>query len=190
MSRPPTRKTSPELHKSEAVRLKRGVVSDPGLGVWAKVAALGSSAEFVSHVRERDGHPDLVLLAGPAGSGKAKTAAAIAQDLGRSLHRLDLGAIVSRHIGETEKALEAAFDAAEAAGAVLLFDEADALFGKRSQVRDAHDRYANIDVNYLLARLERFDGLVIVTSNDKAALDPAFLRRLRHVISFPLSKRR
>lgn len=167
------------------MRLKRGATSDPALAVWAKVAALGLSAEFVKQVHEIDGHPGPVLLSGVAGSGKAKTAAAIAQDLARPLHRLDLSAIVSPHIGETEKALAAAFDTAESAGAVLLFDEADALFGKRSEVKDAHDRYANIEVSYLLARLEGFEGLVIVTSSDKAALDPAFMRRLRHIISFP-----
>ncbi|MBS0465827.1 MAG: ATP-binding protein, partial [Proteobacteria bacterium] len=94
-------------------------------------------------------------------------------------------AVVSKYIGETEKNLRRVFDAAEAAGALLLFDEADALFGKRTEVKDSHDRYANIEVSYLLQRMESYSGLAILTSNHKAALDPAFQRRLRFVVHFP-----
>ena len=102
-----------------------------------------------------------------------------------NLYRIDLSAVVSKYIGETEKNLRQLFDAAEMGGVVLLFDEADALFGKRSEVKDSHDRYANIEVNYLLQRIEAFSGLAILATNMKAALDGAFLRRLRFVVRFP-----
>jgi len=92
---------------------------------------------------------------------------------------------VSKYIGETEKNLARVFEAAEGAGAILLFDEADALFGKRSEVKDSHDRYANIEVSYLLQRMESYRGLAILTTNIKSALDPAFLRRIRFVVQFP-----
>ena len=93
--------------------------------------------------------------------------------------------MVSKYIGETEKNLRRVFDAAEEGGAVLLFDEADALFGKRSEVKDSHDRYANIEVSYLLQRMEAYRGLAILTTNMKSALDTAFLRRIRFVVQFP-----
>jgi SpoVK/Ycf46/Vps4 family AAA+-type ATPase len=112
-----------------------------------------------------------------------------AEVLGRvlrlDLYRIDLASVVSKYIGETEKNLKRIFDAAEAGGAILLFDEADALFGKRSEVKDSHDRYANIEVGYLLQRMECYRGLAILTTNLKSALDPAFLRRLRFVVQFP-----
>src|SRR5205807_3937636 len=101
------------------------------------------------------------------------------------LYRIDLSSVVSKYIGETEKNLRRVFDAAEEGGAVLLFDEADALFGKRSEVKDSHDRYANIEVSYLLQRMEAYRGLAILTTNLKTALDPAFMRRLRFVVQFP-----
>ena len=104
---------------------------------------------------------------------------------GLDLYRIDLSQVVSKYIGETEKNLRRVFDAAEDGGAILLFDEADALFGKRSEVKDSHDRYANIEVSYLLQRMEAYRGLAILTTNLKAALDPAFLRRLRFVVHFP-----
>ena len=109
----------------------------------------------------------------------------IAHALGLSLYRIDLSAVVSKYIGETEKNLRRLFDAAEDGGAILFFDEADALFGKRSEVKDSHDRYANIEINYLLQRLESFHGLAILATNQKGALDSAFLRRLRFVVNFP-----
>ncbi|HET8606915.1 MAG TPA: ATP-binding protein [Gaiellaceae bacterium] len=126
------------------------------------------------------------LFAGPPGTGKTMAAEAIANELRQDLYRIDLSAVVSKYIGETEKNLALAFDEAERAGAVLFFDEADALFGKRTEVRDAHDRYANLEVNYLLQRVETFTGLVILASNRQAALDEAFLRRLRFTIRFEL----
>lgn len=125
------------------------------------------------------------LFAGESGTGKTMAAEVLARELGLDLFRIDLSAVVSKYIGETEKNLARLFDAAEDSGAILLFDEADALFGKRSEVRDSHDRYANIEVSYLLQRMEAYRGLAILTTNQKAALDSAFQRRLRFVVNFP-----
>jgi len=125
------------------------------------------------------------LVAGPTGVGKTMAAEVIAGDLGLDLYRIDLSGVVSKYIGETEKNLRRVFDAAEAGGAVLFFDEADALFGRRSEVRDSHDRYANIEVSYLLQRMEAYSGLAILATNLKSHLDAAFLRRLRYVIDIP-----
>ena len=125
------------------------------------------------------------LFAGESGTGKTMAAEVLAQELRLDLYRIDLSSVVSKYIGETEKNLRRVFDAAEDSGAILLFDEADALFGKRSEVRDSHDRYANIEVSYLLQRMEAYRGLAILTTNLKAALDTAFLRRLRFVVQFP-----
>jgi hypothetical protein len=125
------------------------------------------------------------LFAGASGTGKTMAAEVLARELDLDLYRIDLSAVVSKYIGETEKNLRRVFDAAETGGAILLFDEADALFGKRSEVRDSHDRYANIEVSYLLQRMEAYRGLAILTTNLKEALDSAFLRRLRFVVEFP-----
>jgi hypothetical protein len=125
------------------------------------------------------------LFSGDSGVGKTLAAEVIATHLRLDLYRIDLSAVVSKYIGETEKNLRRLFDAAEDGGAILFFDEADALFGKRSEVKDSHDRYANIEVNYLLQRMETYGGLAILATNMKSALDPAFLRRLRFVVSFP-----
>ena len=125
------------------------------------------------------------LFAGESGTGKTLAAEAIAQEAEIDLYRIDLATLVSKYIGETEKNLKRLFDAAQASGAVLLFDEADALFGKRSEVKDSHDRYANIEVAYLLQRIEAYRGLAILTTNMKSALDRAFLRRIRFVVTFP-----
>ncbi len=125
------------------------------------------------------------LFAGESGTGKTMAAEVIAGDLGLDLYRIDLSAVVSKYIGETEKNLRRLFDAAEASGAVLLFDEADALFGKRGEVRDGHDRYANLEVAYLLQRMETYRGLAILTTNLRSNVDRAFLRRLRFVVQFP-----
>jgi vesicle-fusing ATPase len=124
------------------------------------------------------------LFAGESGTGKTMAAEVIAGDLGLDLYRIDLSAVVSKYIGETEKNLRKLFDAAEAGGAVLLFDEADALFGKRSDVKDSHDRYANLEVAYLLQRMEAYRGLAVLTTNLGSNVDRAFLRRLRFVIQF------
>jgi hypothetical protein len=125
------------------------------------------------------------LFAGTSGTGKTMAAEVLANELRLDLYRIDLSSVVSKYIGETEKNLRRVFDAAEEGGAILLFDEADALFGKRSEVRDSHDRYANIEVSYLLQRMECYCGLAILTTNMKSALDDAFLRRIRFIVQFP-----
>lgn len=125
------------------------------------------------------------MFAGVSGTGKTMAAEVLANELRLDLYRIDLSQVVSKYIGETEKNLRRVFDAAEEGGAILLFDEADALFGKRTEVRDSHDRYANIEVSYLLQRMESYRGLAILTTNMKASLDTAFLRRIRFIIHFP-----
>jgi hypothetical protein len=125
------------------------------------------------------------LFAGVSGTGKTMAAEVLAGELCLDLYRIDLAGLVSKYIGESEKNLRRVFDAAEDSGAILLFDEADALFGKRSEVKDSHDRYANIEVSYLLQRMEAYRGLAILTTNLKGALDSAFLRRIRFVVQFP-----
>ncbi|RKK03691.1 AAA family ATPase [Pseudoroseomonas wenyumeiae] len=126
-----------------------------------------------------------VLFAGPSGTGKSMAAEVLASALRLDLFRVDLRQVVSRHIDEAEKGLRRIFDAAEASGAILLFDEADALFGPRAEVKDRHDRYASLEISYLLQRMETYRGLAILTTNLKSAVDPAFLRRLRFVVDFP-----
>jgi len=125
------------------------------------------------------------LFAGQSGTGKSLAAEVIAGELGLTLYRVDLSGVVSKYIGETERNLRRVFDAADEGGCMLLFDEADALFGQRSEVKDSHDRYANIEVNYLLQRMEDYRGVAILTTNRRQALDQAFLRRLRFVVHFP-----
>jgi hypothetical protein len=127
-----------------------------------------------------------VLFAGPSGTGKTFAAAVLANEIGLDLHRIDLSSVVSKYIGETEKNLARIFSAADRANCILLFDEAEALFGKRSDVRDAHDRYANQELAYLLQRIEHFDGMAILTTNMPAAIDEAFRRRLAATVYFPL----
>ncbi|MDB5678516.1 ATP-binding protein [Sphingomonas bacterium] len=155
-------------------------------------------AELVSHVRHSrtvledwgyaaltDGQGIAALFSGDSGTGKTTAAYAIAAELGADLYAIDLAQVVSKYIGETEKNLDLVFDDAQRAGAVLLFDEADALFGKRSAVSDARDRYANIEVAHLLQRIQRFTGLALLTTNHADNLDPAFTRRLRFCVQFP-----
>jgi SpoVK/Ycf46/Vps4 family AAA+-type ATPase len=125
------------------------------------------------------------LFCGHSGTGKTWAAEVLAAELKLDLYRIDLSAVVSKYIGETEKNLKQVFDAAECGGVVLLFDEADALFGKRAEVKDGRDRYANMEVGYLLQRMENFGGLAILTTNLKASLDRAFQRRLRFIVDFP-----
>ena len=131
------------------------------------------------------GEGTVALFAGESGTGKTHAAEAVAAELGLELHTIDLSTVVDKYIGETEKNLERVFRAAEGVNTVLFFDEADALFGKRSEVSDARDRYANIEVSYLLQRLERFRGLAILATNLRGNLDDAFARRLTSVIDFP-----
>lgn len=124
------------------------------------------------------------VLAGE-GAGAVLAAEVIATELHKDLVRINLAQVVSKFIGETEKNLQRVFDAAEQDGAVLLLDEADALFGKRTDVRDSHDRYANLEIGYLLQRIEAYPGLVIIATNAKQNIDPAFLCRMRFVIDLP-----
>ncbi|MGK5446005.1 ATP-binding protein [Streptomyces radiopugnans] len=155
--------------------------------------------EITAHVRQRGtvhqewgfartlrrGLGVTALFAGGSGTGKTLAAEVMARELGLDLFVVDLSQVVSKYIGETEKNLRRVFDAAERGGALLLFDEADALFGKRSEVRDSHDRYANLEVSYLLMRMEAYRGLAVLTTNMKKALDTAFMRRIRFVVDFP-----
>ncbi|MCC5480619.1 AAA family ATPase [Streptomyces barringtoniae] len=155
--------------------------------------------EIVAHVRRRGtvhqewgfesvlrrGLGVTALFAGGSGTGKTLAAEVMAGELGVDLFVIDLSQVVSKYIGETEKNLRRVFDAAERGGALLLFDEADSLFGKRSEVKDSHDRYANLEVSYLLMRMEAYRGLAVLTTNMKKALDNAFMRRIRFVVDFP-----
>jgi SpoVK/Ycf46/Vps4 family AAA+-type ATPase len=128
----------------------------------------------------------VALFAGDSGTGKTMSAEVIAAELGLDLYTVDLATVVDKYVGETEKNLERIFSEASGVNAVLLFDEADAIFGKRSEVRDAHDRYANIESAYLLQRMESFDGLAVLATNLRANLDEAFTRRLDTVVDFPV----
>lgn len=130
-----------------------------------------------------------VLFSGPPGTGKTMAAEVIANALQMDLYRIDLASVVSKYIGETEKNLSRIFREAEYSDAILFFDEADALFGKRSEVKDAHDRYANIEINYLLQQIESFEGVVVLATNMRQHLDEAFLRRIQIVVEFPVPAR-
>jgi SpoVK/Ycf46/Vps4 family AAA+-type ATPase len=170
---------------------------------WQDIVLPGELAEMLNEMIIRVRHRPLVfgewgftqrharsaslsaLFAGPSGTGKTMAAEVIANELGLPLYRVDLSAVVSKYIGETEKNLSQIFAEAESSSAVLFFDEADALFGKRSEVKDAHDRYANIEVSYLLQRMEDYNGIIILASNLRQNLDEAFVRRLHLTADFP-----
>lgn len=128
----------------------------------------------------------VALFIGESGTGKTMAAEAIANELKLDLYRIDLSQVVNKYIGETEKNLKRIFDAAEEGGSILLFDEADALFGTRTEVKDSHDRYANIEVYYFLQLMETYKGLTILKANKKTAIDEAFIRRMRFVVLFPI----
>jgi hypothetical protein len=189
-------------HLTEAAAPRFARCFPPTIGLDRVVLPADRSAqlrEIVAQVRhgatvqESWGFRDLLLygcgvtalFAGPSGTGKTLSARAIAGELTVDLMQVDLAQVISKYIGETEKNLASVFAAAESSGAALLFDEADALFGKRSEVKDAHDRYANIETAFMLQRLETFSGLAILTTNLRPNLDTAFLRRLRFVVDFP-----
>jgi hypothetical protein len=179
-----------------AQRLESTATFDDLVLPEAQIQLLG---DIVSHVRQRSlvyddwqmagasqrGLGISALFSGPSGTGKTLAAEVVASALALDLYRVDLSQVVSKYIGETEKNLRQIFDAAGDSGAVLLFDEADALFGKRSEVRDSHDRYANVEISYLLQAIDSYRGLALLTTNMRGALDTAFLRRLRFVIAFP-----
>ncbi len=153
----------------------------------SETATLRAIAARLRKTIDQPGGPGIsALFAGPSGAGKTMAAEVLARDLNLGLYRIDLSALVSKYIGETEKNLRTVFEAAEQGGAILLFDEADALFGKRSEVKDSHDRYANVEVGFLLGQIEAFRGLTILASNGVTPLDPAMLRRLTFVVQFPL----
>jgi ATPase family associated with various cellular activities (AAA) len=160
--------TLQHLREFEAQAVGRGQVLDD----WgfARLTALGRGTN--------------ALFAGPSGTGKTMAAQVLARSLGLDLFRVDLAGVVSKYIGETERHLRELFETCERAPVLLLFDEADALFGKRTQVSDAHDRYANIEIDYLLQRMEQFDGVAILATNRKGDLDTAFIRRLSFIIDF------
>jgi hypothetical protein len=175
----------------------------PPLAVWEDLvlpkAQVQTLREVAVHVRQRmqvyenwgfaaksaRGLGISALFSGASGTGKTMAAEVLANELQLDLYRIDLSQVVSKYIGETEKNLRRVFDAAEQGGAILLFDEADALFGKRSEVKDSHDRYANVEISYLLQRMEAYRGLAILTTNLKDAIDTAFMRRIRFVVAFP-----
>ena len=131
-----------------------------------------------------------VLFAGPSGTGKTMAAEIIAGELGLDLYKIDLSSVVSKYIGETEKNLARIFAEAETSNAILFFDEADALFGKRSEVRDAHDRYANIEIAYLLQKMDEYEGVVILATNLRKNMDDAFVRRVHFTVEFPFPRPR
>ena len=170
---------------------------------WADLvlpdSQVGTLRQIAIHVRQRGVVNDrwgfaakharglgmTALFAGASGTGKTMAAEILAAELDLDLYKVDLASVVSKYIGETEKNLRAIFDGAEQSGAILLFDEADALFGKRSEVRDSHDRYANLEISYLLQQMESYRGIAILTTNMQHAIDPAFLRRIRFIVQFP-----
>jgi len=151
---------SSQLSRSVAARIRRIAGKNPGAGTIA-------------------------LFAGPSGTGKTAAAEALATQLGRPIQRVDLSQVESPFIGETEKNLRQLFDAAEQSGALLFFDEADALFGKRSEVKDSHDRFANIEVNYLLQLIRTHPGVTVIGTGAKDEVDPALIRASRFVVDFP-----
>jgi ATP-dependent 26S proteasome regulatory subunit len=161
-------RTHHHLREIEEQALNRGeVLEDWGL---RRLTSMGSGVT--------------ALFAGPSGTGKTMASQVLARSLGLDLYRVDLAGVVSKYIGETEKHLRSVFDACERAPVLLLFDEADALFGKRTEVSDAHDRYANIEVDYVLQRMEAFDGVAVLATNRKGDLDSAFVRRIAFIVDF------
>ena len=139
--------------------------------------------------KNNTGSTSPILLYGTQTQTKIATAAFIGRSLDKTIYRIDLSKLVSKYVNETEKNLAAVFDAAEKKDWILFFDEADALFGKRTDVKDSHDKYANLDVNYLLQRIETFDGVILLAGNKKSKIDPDVLKKLTLVIHFPKPKR-
>jgi retinol dehydrogenase 14 len=167
---------------SESERLVEMARRDPASNTIVYFGAPGTRRELTLRAR---GERMVALFAGSTGTGKTLAAETLATDLGRRLHRVDLNAIVSKYIGETEKSIDRLFADAEREGAVLFFDEADAVFGRRTGVRDSHDRYANLEVSHLLGRIEAYNGLVILATNRRENLDDAIARRVRLFVEFP-----
>jgi SpoVK/Ycf46/Vps4 family AAA+-type ATPase len=159
-----------EALRSIALRARRPAnITDPRTRADSILGSTGVTALFV----------------GSSSTGVSKAAEALANELGRDLYRVDLSRVVSKYIGDTEKNLNRVFESAEDHGWVLFFDEADALLAKRTDVKDSHDRYANIEISYLLERLEAFSGLAILATNSRTNIDDAFTRRIQHIVRFP-----
>ncbi len=162
---------------------------------WADIVLVPGTRRLIDQLRDflkahrktkdKSTGSNIVLFHGPSGTGKSLAAALLGKEAGKTVYQIDLNKVVSKYIGETEKNLEVIFKNAGKQGSILFFDEADALFGKRSEVKDAHDRYANIEISYLLEKTEAYPGLVIMASNMKSNIDEAFLRRINMVINFP-----
>jgi SpoVK/Ycf46/Vps4 family AAA+-type ATPase len=188
---------APDFATELVMRLTPGVLQHGDASVGQRLATdvdlheLGAPAELQRDLESM--HRQIALQRRPAlqslfvgapGNGQALAAAALGKAAGVSVFRIDLSAVVSRYIGETERNLDRIFDHARSANAILFFDEADALFGKRTEVNDAHDRYANVETAYLLQKLEAHAGVVILAVRSRASIDPAFLRRLRYMLHF------
>ncbi|WP_218668922.1 ATP-binding protein [Variovorax sp. KK3] len=188
---------APAEHSPMASRVRTGLRWDDLVLPATTLAQLEDIQLWLAHRHRllhdwgfgrRTGPGHVSLFHGPSGTGKTLSACLIGDRCGREVHRVDLSLVVSKYIGETEKNLARLFDAAEREGWILFFDEADALFGKRTSVNDAHDRYANQEVSYLLQRIEAFDGVVILATNLRHNIDDAFLRRFQSVVQFPLPR--
>ncbi len=167
-----------------ALRTTRDSIDLP-VETLALLDTIVEQIRYPAKAYEGSGRGISVLFSGEKGSGKTKAAEVIADQLALDLYRIHLAPVVSKYIGETEKNLRQIFDRSGKSGAVLFFDEADALFGKRSEVKDSQDRYANIETGYLLELLESYEGIVILATNRKEEIDEAFVRRLRFMIDFP-----
>ena len=179
-----TKKTS---HRLQAIRVSKGLsFSTTHQLIFQKIVQETQQVVSLRKMGKLTGRISglLVLFSGPGGTGKTMAAEVIARELRTSLYRVSFNNVVSKYIVETEKNLARVFETAQKKGAVLLFDEADALFGKRSEVKDSHDRYANVEVSDLLAKIEAYRGLVILTSNRKVEIDPAIMCRMKYLIEF------
>ena len=184
--------------KTTRPRRKSSTVSPPRAGPRAPRILRNKSAlparlpaklsRIAAGLRSRPRSGVGVNLAGPDNAVLLAAAQGLARELGVGIARVDLATIISKYIGETEKNLRRVFDDAEAKDVLLFFDEADALFGKRTDIKDAHDRYANLEIGYLLQRMEEFAGVVILATNGRTKIPRAFLRRLRYVVKFPPPK--
>ncbi|MFV0606799.1 MAG: ATP-binding protein [Niabella sp.] len=178
----PAHKITTEMYWEDAVLHPQTEKQLQNIKVWVKY----SNQLFADdNLKRKIKKGYRVLFHGPSGTGKTMTAALLGKELGKDVYRIDLSQIVSKYIGETEKNLETVFKKAETKNWILFFDEADALFGKRTQVQSSHDRYANQEVSYLLQRIEDYPGLLILASNFKGNLDEAFIRRFHAIIHFP-----
>ncbi|MEZ4832328.1 MAG: AAA family ATPase [Caldilineaceae bacterium] len=165
------------LPEDQRAMLREMIQTVRGRGVVMESWGVGAKLKTSSGVT--------VLFAGPPGTGKTMSAEVIAGELGLDLYKIDLSVVVSKYIGETEKNLGKIFDEAQSSSAVLFFDEADSIFGKRSEVKDSHDRYANMEISYLLQRMELYDGITILATNLRANMDEAFTRRMQFIVDFP-----